>query len=400
MSKITNKFLAQMPTLTLKGNNTGGTANPLDLTVAQVNAILPVFTSTLNGLAPLSGGGSTNFLRADGTWAAPAGSGGTVTSVALADGSTTPIYAISGSPVTSSGTLTLTLDTQSAATFFAGPATGSAAQPTFRAIVATDIPTLNQNTTGTAANITATSNSTLTTLSALSLPGSQVTGNISGNAANVTGTVVVANGGTGDTSFTAYAVVTGGTTSGGALQNVSGVGTTGALPTWQSTSSSPTSNYFNGSMSNASSWSTTSSTFTDATNTGGNTLTTVYSSGITVTAAASNLAGITFTPSSTTAVYKITALPGLFEGSNNDNTVVQITDGTTPFGYNTLATPTGLAGQTNACMPVGGIYAPGTTSAVTVKLQLAAYGGGTANIKSNSSPAIPAIQWEIIQIRA
>lgn len=37
-------------------------------------------------------------------------------------------------------------------------------------------PTFNQNTTGTASNITATSNSTLTTLSALSLPFSQITG--------------------------------------------------------------------------------------------------------------------------------------------------------------------------------------------------------------------------------
>jgi hypothetical protein len=42
--------------------------------------------------------------------------------------------------------------------------------------------------TGTATNITATSNSTLVTLSALSLPGSQVTGNIAGNAANITAT--------------------------------------------------------------------------------------------------------------------------------------------------------------------------------------------------------------------
>lgn len=70
-------------------------------------------------------------------------------------------------------------------------------------IQASDVPTLNQNTTGTAANITATSNSTLTTLPSLSLPGSQVTGNISGNAANVTGTVAIANGGTGQTSQTA-----------------------------------------------------------------------------------------------------------------------------------------------------------------------------------------------------
>lgn len=72
---ITNTMLAQMPTLTIKGNNTGGTANSLDLTVAQVNAVLPVFSATLNGLAPLSGGGSVNFLRADGTWQAVTQSG-------------------------------------------------------------------------------------------------------------------------------------------------------------------------------------------------------------------------------------------------------------------------------------------------------------------------------------
>jgi len=40
----------------------------------------------------------------------------------------------------------------------------------------TSFPTFNQNTTGTALNITATSNSTLITLSALSLPNTQITG--------------------------------------------------------------------------------------------------------------------------------------------------------------------------------------------------------------------------------
>jgi len=137
--------LAQLPSIadnTILGNNSGSTGVPIALTPAQVNAILPVFTTSLNGLAPASGGGSTNFLRADGTWAAPAGTG-TVTSVALSDGSTTPIYTISGSPVTGSGTLTQTLNTQSANTVFAGPSTGSAAQPTFRALVAGDIPSLS-----------------------------------------------------------------------------------------------------------------------------------------------------------------------------------------------------------------------------------------------------------------
>jgi hypothetical protein len=40
---------------------------------------LPLFTSTTAGLAPLSGGGTTNFLRADGTWAAPPSSGAGIT---------------------------------------------------------------------------------------------------------------------------------------------------------------------------------------------------------------------------------------------------------------------------------------------------------------------------------
>lgn len=57
------------------------------------------------------------------------------------------------------------------------------------------------------------------------------------------GTAVVAGGGTGSTSFTAYSIIAAGTSSTGALQNVSGVGTSGqvlvsngagALPTWQS----------------------------------------------------------------------------------------------------------------------------------------------------------------------
>jgi len=41
------------------------------------DATLPLVASSAAGLAPASGGGTINFLRADGTWAAPAGGGGT-----------------------------------------------------------------------------------------------------------------------------------------------------------------------------------------------------------------------------------------------------------------------------------------------------------------------------------
>lgn len=52
------------------------------------------------------------------------------------------IFTVSSSPVTSSGTLTAVLATQSANTIFAGPASGSAVAPTFRTQVLADLPQL------------------------------------------------------------------------------------------------------------------------------------------------------------------------------------------------------------------------------------------------------------------
>jgi hypothetical protein len=127
------------------------------------------------------------------------------------------------------GTLALTngglgqTTAQAAINAFAGAVTsgsylrGNGTNVVMNTIQVADVPTLNQNTTGTAANITATTNATLTTLSALSLPGSQVTGNISGNSANVTGTVAILNGGTGQT------------TAGAAFNALSPITTTGDL---------------------------------------------------------------------------------------------------------------------------------------------------------------------------
>jgi hypothetical protein len=99
------------------------------------------------------GGSGTRLLRTDNSGNVsistidPANVG-TVTSVGL---SLPAIFNVSGSPVTTSGTLTGALANQTANTIFAGPTTGGAAAPTFRALVAADIPNLDaaKITTGT-----------------------------------------------------------------------------------------------------------------------------------------------------------------------------------------------------------------------------------------------------------
>lgn len=80
----------------------------------------------------------TIYTKTSGTgntgWSAlgSGGGSGTVTSV----GVTMPsLFAVSGSPVTTSGTIAAALANQSAGTVLAGPTSGAAAEPTFRSIV-------------------------------------------------------------------------------------------------------------------------------------------------------------------------------------------------------------------------------------------------------------------------
>jgi|APSaa5957512535_1039671.scaffolds.fasta_scaffold04727_2 hypothetical protein len=72
---VTNAKLANMATARIKGRATAGTGDPEDLTGTQVTTLLDTFTSVLQGVAPASGGGTANFLRADGSWVAPGGGG-------------------------------------------------------------------------------------------------------------------------------------------------------------------------------------------------------------------------------------------------------------------------------------------------------------------------------------
>jgi hypothetical protein len=62
---------------TVFGNRTAGSALPsfFTLTYSDISGSIPLFGSANSGAVPASGGGTSNFLRADGSWA-PAGGGG------------------------------------------------------------------------------------------------------------------------------------------------------------------------------------------------------------------------------------------------------------------------------------------------------------------------------------
>ena len=150
------------------------------LSAAPANGQIPIGNGTNFTPATISAGSGVSITNGAGTITiAATGSGGTVTSVDVSGGTTGLTF--SGGPIVGAGTITMagTLDVDNGgtgATSLTGYVKGS----------------------GTSAF----------TASA-TIPGSDVSGDISGNAANVTGTVAVGNGGTGQSTLTSGALVVG-----------------------------------------------------------------------------------------------------------------------------------------------------------------------------------------------
>jgi hypothetical protein len=230
---------------------------------------------------PASGAGAVPTFRALTTADIPAlpyGTG-TVTSVGL---SLPSIIAVTNSPVTTSGTLTGTLTTQAVNSIFAGPSSGSAAAPTFRALTTADIPALSYvSSVGATAPITSTGGLTPTigvTAAALTktddtnvtatLGGSPTTALLAATSLTLgwTGQLAVSRGGTGlsagtsggvpyfsSTStiassalLTQYGVVYGGGAGAAPVATAAGTtgqvltATTGGAPTWANPATSGT----------------------------------------------------------------------------------------------------------------------------------------------------------------
>jgi len=200
-------------TLAIGGGGTLGsaayTASTAYVAASSGTATNLTLAGTLKDSNSSSAGSSGQVLSSLGTgtkWITPS-SGGNVTGTSpTVSGNVAVFNNITGTGIQDGGTLgtaaftastayVSATTTQTAHKFLAGPTTGTAA-PTFRVIDPTDVPTLNQSTTGNAA--TATTATTATT------------------AGNVTGIVAVANGGTG--------------TSGPSLINGTGISVTGSWP--------------------------------------------------------------------------------------------------------------------------------------------------------------------------
>jgi Domain of unknown function (DUF4376) len=171
--------------VTATTNATLTTISSLALPVAQVTGTLPVNKGGTGSATALTQFG---VKYASTTAAEATTTAGTTGLPLLANTATGPAFgqlsltaAVTGAlPVGNGGTgatsaaaaITALTGTQTAGTYLRSNGTAAA----LSAIQAADVPTLNQNTTGTASNVTATTNSTLTTLSALSLPVGQVSG--------------------------------------------------------------------------------------------------------------------------------------------------------------------------------------------------------------------------------
>ncbi len=117
----------------------GGTG----LSSTPTNGQILIGNGTSYVLSTITAGTNISITNGIGTITIANTNTASVSSVSL---SMPSIFTVTNSPVTTTGTLTVTSNTQSANTIYSGPTTGIAAIPTFRTLVAADIPSISLTT--------------------------------------------------------------------------------------------------------------------------------------------------------------------------------------------------------------------------------------------------------------
>ncbi|HXB13346.1 MAG TPA: hypothetical protein VNZ45_15270, partial [Bacteroidia bacterium] len=211
--------------------------------------------SSLNSLT-----GTLNLVAGTGITVTPSGSNITIAATGAGSGTVTSVSVVSANGLAGTVANPTTTPAITLSSTVVGIVKGNGTVLS-AAVAGTDYVIPSGSITGTASNITASSNSTLTTLSALSLPLSQTTG-----------VATIAQGGTdnGSLPVTAGGVIY---TDGTKFQNV-GVGTSGQIlqsnagspPTWVNISGSSAFVYYASSIVNTTSLNVSSTSFTTVSN--------------------------------------------------------------------------------------------------------------------------------------
>lgn len=125
------------------GTGSSTAANARTALGVAIGSDVQAWDADLDAIGAIAGTSGLLKKTAANTWTLDTNSyaSGTVTSVGVSV--PTSILSVASSPVTTSGTIALSLATQTANYVWSGPTTGAAATPTFRALVANDIPSLS-----------------------------------------------------------------------------------------------------------------------------------------------------------------------------------------------------------------------------------------------------------------
>jgi hypothetical protein len=141
-------------------------------------------------------------------------------------------------------------------------------------------------------------------------------------------------------------------------------------------------------------WSTTSNTLVDVSNATGVSLVELVNRNFgTVTTAAGNLPGITFTPTRV-GLYKVCSYGIVYNGSSGAITSLSLTDGTTQIAYFAIRDP---AGSDSSLLSLCGLYSITNTATKTIKLQMAAT-SGTSSLGAFNNGQGRNITWIIYQV--